>query len=220
MNSLALRLCRRYVRGSLTLIAYGNYAPPSANAFSLSLTSYTLFTISYTLYVISYTLFTISYSLKNIMSIKNFFSKKHLLKLSFILVAIFAFFAAFYFVSHRGKDRRVFIFPVSGSRRNQKEVRYLTENPVQGKIAYYIDELVLGPSFYRGRALFTPGTQVEYCFLRGTTLYVGLSPEAALQESGAVGIEEGVKLFTKNIKRNFTSIKNIELFIDGNCISD
>ena len=49
---------------------------------------------------------------------------------------------------------------------------------------------------------------------------MGLSEEASLQENGAPAIGEGVALFKKNIKKNFTGIKYIELFIDGNFIAD
>jgi len=52
----------------------------------------------------------------------------------------------------------------------------------------------------------------------GNTFSVGLSKEAVLQEGGAPSIEEGAKLFKKNIKKNFTAVKDIELFIDGNYI--
>ena len=144
--------------------------------------------------------------------------KKLLLKISFAFLAIVFLFVLIHILSHLGTNRRVFIYPVSGSSKTQKEVRYLSSNPVQGKIACYVDELILGPSFYRGRPLFTLGTVVDYCFLRGKTLYVGLSEEAVLQESGSRNIGESVELFKKNIRKNFTEIKNIELFIDGNFI--
>ncbi len=147
-------------------------------------------------------------------------NKKFLIKLSIIFASIVVFFIALHFFSHLGTNRRVFIYPLAGSSKNQNEVRYLASKPVQGKIQYYVDELVLGPSFYRGRPLFTLGTRVEYCFLKNKTLYVGLSEEAALQMNGALTIEKGAALLKKNIKKNFTGIKSIELFIDGNFIAD
>ena len=148
------------------------------------------------------------------------FLQKNKIKIALAAGGIILLFIMLHILSHLGTDRRVFIYPLSGSARTQKEVRYLDENPVQGKIAFYVDELILGPSFYRGKLLFTPGTQVEYCFLKEKTLYIGLSEEAALQEGGALPIAEGVALFKKNIKKNFTGIKKIELFVDGNFIAD
>ena len=146
--------------------------------------------------------------------------KKNHLRLAVLFGAVVAFFIAVHILSHLGTDRRVFIFPVSGSSRTQREVRYLDSNPVQGKVACYVDELVLGPSVYRSRPIFTSGTKVEYCFSRGNVLYVGLSEEAALQEDGAVEISRAVSLLKKNISKNFAGIRSIELFIDGNFISD
>ena len=154
------------------------------------------------------------------MNIKTILSnKKLLIKISIIAASIVILVAAVHLFSHFGTSRRFFTYPVSGSQELQTEVRYLNSKPVQGKIQYYVDELILGPSFYRGRALFTPGTHVEYCFLRDESLYVGLSQEAALQQNGAVALDEGAVLFKNNIKKNFAGIKNIELFIDGNYIS-
>ena len=138
------------------------------------------------------------------------FLQKNKIKIALAAGGIILLFFALYFFSHLGRDRRVFIYPVSGSSKTQKEVRYLNSQPVQGKIN----------SFYRGRALFTPGTAVEFCFLSEKTLYVGLSKEAVLQENGAPLLSEAVALFRKNIKKNFTGIKDIEIFVSGNCISN
>lgn len=156
------------------------------------------------------------------MKIENcvLFLQKNKFKISAVFGFIIILFIAIHILAHHGSDRRVFYFPISGSSKNQKEVRYLDSNPVQGKINYYIDELVLGPSLYRSRPIFTPGTQVEYCFLREKTLYIGLSQEAALQDGGSAEMSRALSLLKKNIKRNFTGIKHIELFIDGNFISD
>ena len=152
------------------------------------------------------------------MAVKNIFQIKIIRRILAIFVIIIALLVVFNKISHRGKNRRVFLFPVSESSKIQKEVRYLSSNPVQGDIAYYVDELVLGPSFYRGRPLFTLGTKVEYCFLREKTLTVGLSEESVLQADGAISIEKSIELFKKNIKKNFSGIKKIEIFIDGNFI--
>lgn len=148
---------------------------------------------------------------------KNFFLKNKI-KIAVCGSSVIIILLAFHFFSHFGRDRRVFLFPVSGSSKIQKEIRYLDSNPVQGKIQYYIDELILGPSVYRSRPIFTAGTKVEYCFIRDKTLYVGLSEQAVLQEGGSADMSRAVSLFKRNIRKNFTGIKSIELFIDGNFI--
>ena len=146
--------------------------------------------------------------------------KKNLLKIVVAVTIVIVLCVSVNFFSHLGTSRRTYTYPVAGSTRKHTEVRYLSTNPVQGKIACYVDELILGPSFYRGRPLFTLGTRVDYCFLRNKTLYVGLSEVASLQENGAPSIRDAAVLFKKNIKKNFTGIKYIELFIDGNLIAD
>ena len=156
------------------------------------------------------------------MNIKNILSliKKYKSSLSVALGIAVLICISIQFFSHFGTNRRSFEYPLAGSKRNKTEVRYLASKPVQGKVCQYVDELVLGPSFYRGRPLFTLGTRVEYCFQRDKTLYVGLSKEAALQGNGAVPCDKGAAMLKKNIKKNFTGIKSIELFIDGNFIAD
>ena len=156
---------------------------------------------------------------KMILSLKEVLYKNRI-KIAFLCSALVVFFVALHIVLHLGTDRRVFYFPVSGSSKIQKEVRYLDSNPVQGKIGYYVDELMLGPSVYRSRPLFTAGTKVEYCFVRNNILYIGLSDKAVLQLDGSSEMSKAVSLLKKNIKKNFTGIKNIELFIDGNFIFD
>lgn len=148
------------------------------------------------------------------------FLLKNKIQLSLGLGVLIILCLSVHIFSHLGLNRYTFRFPVSGSKSLKTEVRYLSSNPVQGKIQLYVDELVLGPSFYRGRPLFTLGTTIDYCFLKDKTLYIGLSEEAALQGNGAVSIEKGIELLKKNIKKNFTGIKSIELFIDGNFITD
>jgi len=149
----------------------------------------------------------------------NFF-KKNPLKLAIVSGILLVIIVTIALAASWGTNRRTFIFPLSGSTKNQKEVRRLDSNPVQGKIQYYVDELILGPSFYRGRNLFTPGTSVEFCFVRDKKLIVGLSEDAVLQEGGAVEFTRGLELFKKNIKKNFTDIKEIEIFVNGNCVTD
>ena len=144
--------------------------------------------------------------------------KKNKFKIALIAGGIIVLLIVLHILSHLGTDRRVFYFPISGSSKLQKEVRYIDSEAVQGKIQCYIDELMLGPSVYRSRPIFTSGTKREYCVLKNKTLYVGLSEDAVLQEDGSCEMSRAVALLKKNIKKNFTGIKNIEIFIDGNFI--
>ena len=115
----------------------------------------------------------------------------------------------------RGTKRHVFYFSVIGTERLVREVRYLPKHPVQGDVQLYVDELLLGPETQRARPLFSLGTKNEFCFVRGKTLYVGLSKDVLYQIPEADTITKGIALLCKNIKKNFHDIKNIALFIDG-----
>lgn len=114
-------------------------------------------------------------------------------------------------------NRRIFLFP-TGSGRAVREIRYLPKNPVQGDVRCYVDELVLGSLYHRGKKLFSYGTKIEFCFLDDDCLYVGLSENAVLQLADSVRIDEAKALLKKNIQKNFKNIEEINLFINGNYI--
>ncbi len=128
--------------------------------------------------------------------------------------AVFLLSAVIYLCSGCGR-RRVFYFPRLSGNRVAVEARMLSSHPVQGKYALFVDELLLGPETERCRPLFSPGTKRVFCFVRGRTLYVGLSADVIYQTAPAAEIKRGVKLFKKNIKKNFIRISSVELFVDG-----
>lgn len=114
--------------------------------------------------------------------------------------------------------RRVFVFPAvraDGSEGTAVEARYLPRHPVQGSIPLFVDEMLLGPQSQRARPLFARGTKAEFCFLRGRTLYVGLSKDALFPPAGAENILANIALFRQNVRRNFSSVGEVMLFIDG-----
>lgn len=131
----------------------------------------------------------------------------------FVLALAFVFSLVFFLLNQ--KERRVFYFSVIGSDDMAVEVRYLPKNPVQGTVNLFVDELLLGPQTQRARPLFSLGTKNEFCFLRGKTLYVGLSKDVLYQIPEAEDIMQGIALFKKNIKKNFAAVHDIALFIDG-----
>ena len=87
--------------------------------------------------------------------------------------------------------------------------------PVQGNINLFIDELLLGSGVERTKLLFTPGTKVESCFLRKDILYLNLSDDLMQMGDGVLNIEDGVELLKKNIKSNFSKVKTIQIFVNG-----
>lgn len=111
--------------------------------------------------------------------------------------------------------RRVFVFPSVTSGDRVMEVRYVSQRPVQGNIPLFVDELLLSPQSRRARPLFALGTRAEFCFLRGKTLYLGLSKELLAADAVADDMIGDIVLFKENIRKNFPSLDSIVLFIDG-----
>ena len=137
-----------------------------------------------------------------------------------VILAIFVV-AAIVFFSKQAQIRKVdgtkhyFSFPEHGTEKIVEETRILPKDAPQGELNFYVDELLLGPATPRLRPLFSLGTSAEYCFVKNSVLYVGLTRDAVLQMGDSADIKTGVKLFKDNIKENFKDIKEIQLFIDG-----
>jgi hypothetical protein len=119
------------------------------------------------------------------------------------------------YLFERPGDRRVFYFESLDTNKISTEVRFLPSKPVQGKEKIFVDELLLGPMTNRFRPLFSPGTKADFCFVRGRTMYVGLSKEAVQITPETADIKKGMELFKKNILKNFTNIDTIVMYIDG-----
>lgn len=111
--------------------------------------------------------------------------------------------------------RHVLVFPSAASGDRVVEVRYAPRQPVQGSIPRFVDELLLGPQSRRARPLFVLGTRAEFCFLRGKTLYLGLSKELLAADAVADDMLGDIALFKENIRKNFSRLDDIVLFVDG-----
>ncbi len=131
------------------------------------------------------------------------------------LAAVFLIISAVCLLSGRGGARRTFIFPSADAGKYIIETRFLPENPVQGDIGLYVDELLLGSLSERTLLLFTPGTSVLSCFLRDGTLYLDLSDDMLAMGDGVADIKDAVRLLRRNLTDNFREIKEIELFVGG-----
>ena len=114
--------------------------------------------------------------------------------------------------------RRMFIFPSADDGKYIVEYRNLAKNPVQGDIQYYVDEILLGSGTERTKMLFTPGTVVLSCFQRESVLYLNLSSNLLEMGDGVIDIKAGFELLEKNIKKNFSSVKKVDFFIEGKSV--
>ena len=125
------------------------------------------------------------------------------------LISLFAF-----IFSKQGKEYS-FIFPSVDKGEYVVETRFLPENSQKDEITFYIDELLLGSSLERTKMIFSQGTTTRSCFLRDGILYLDLSAELLKSSSNTILIDEAFELLEKNIKDNFNSVKELEIFVDG-----
>ena len=119
-----------------------------------------------------------------------------------------------YFHKAYGK-KYVFIFPCVDEGKYVLETRYLKENPNKDSIAYFADELVLGSGLERTKYLFTPGTKINSCFERNKIVYINLSADIIYMGHNVISIRDGIELLTKNIKKNFAHVEDVQVFVDG-----
>lgn len=133
-----------------------------------------------------------------------------------ISVILFVFIISLILFCIKSKEiQRTFIFPSIQTGKLVVEKRNLPKNPIQGDINLFIDELLLGSGVERTKLIFTSGTKLESCFLRGDILYLNLSDDLIQMGNEVIDIQDGVLLLKKNIQKNFPKVKTIQIFIDG-----
>ncbi|MBO5118067.1 MAG: GerMN domain-containing protein [Treponema sp.] len=137
---------------------------------------------------------------------------------AFVFVAVFATSLSLFFVKQKSKSY-VFIFPSAENGSYIVERRNLSNDPAQGVIQLYVDELLLGSTVERTKLIFSSNTRVNSCFLRGNILYLDLSDDLLSIEKSSFPINEGIELLRENILKNFSNINKIELFIGGKFVA-
>lgn len=138
--------------------------------------------------------------------------------LAFVFVAVFATSLSLFFIKQNSKSY-VFIFPSADDGTYVVERRNLSNDPAQGVIQLFVDELLLGSTVERTKLIFSSNTRVNSCFLRGNTLYLDLSDDLLSIEKSSFPINEGIELLKENILKNFSNINKIELFIGGKFVA-
>lgn len=138
--------------------------------------------------------------------------------LAFVFVAVFATSLSLFFIKQNSKSY-VFIFPSADDGTYIVERRNLSNDPAQGVIQLFVDELLLGSTVERTKLIFSSNTRVNSCFLRGNTLYLDLSDDLLSIEKSSFPINEGIELLKENILKNFSNINKIELFIGGKFVA-
>lgn len=142
---------------------------------------------------------------------------------AFVCLAVFAVsfaLSVFFFLKTGAGRRTVFYFPSYDSAALCTEVRYLPQEPVQGSLALFVDELLLGPMTNRYKKVLSSGTRCEFCFVKGDTAYIGLSRDALVVNSEVKSILAGLDVLKVNIVKNFTNIHTVDVFIDGKSVCE
>lgn len=134
--------------------------------------------------------------------------------ISFLTIVLLITSVIIYSVKNDG-SRRTIIFPSVDEGKYFVETRYLPENPGKSDVAFYIDEVLLGPGMERSKYLFTPNTKVLSCFEREGILYLNLSEDLLKMGDNVIEIKDGMELLKKNIFMNFDSVKKVEIFVNG-----
>ena len=116
--------------------------------------------------------------------------------------------------------RKTFMFEGLDKKALYVESRYFPRVKNVDKIQLYVEELVLGPIGNRYKNLFEPGTKVVSCFVRGRDLYVELSRDALFPSVTTSNFDDSVRIFEKNILRNFPKISKIHLYIEGKKVGE
>lgn len=132
----------------------------------------------------------------------------------FLVAAAFLLSAACWRRRFPGR-RYVFVFPSSDGGRFCAEARFLPQEPDADAVRRYADELALGPLSERCRPIFCAGTRVLSCFQRGRVLYADLSAEMLQDDPESADFREQIRLFRKNLLRNFRSVRAVELSVAG-----
>lgn len=114
--------------------------------------------------------------------------------------------------------RRTFYFYSIDKKDIATEMRFLSRNPQQGDVQFFVDELVLGPITNRFQRIFPAGTKVQFCTLQDDVLYVGLSEDALKGNSSMEDLSKSIDLFKVNIVKNFTKINTVMVYIDGKSV--
>jgi hypothetical protein len=148
--------------------------------------------------------------------------KKVVLTLIILFAVVLGAAAAIFTLS--SVNTYIFTFYSGPQSKPVRERRRLNLNPEvsgdsEAKVRAYVEEYLLGPATLESAPLFYPGTKLITAFLRGSTLYVNLSREAAMPPLDLtrpnISIANVLSTFQGGIMKNFPAIKNISLYIEG-----
>ncbi|MDR2768038.1 MAG: GerMN domain-containing protein [Treponema sp.] len=130
-----------------------------------------------------------------------------------IVISVFAFIE----LGRAGNVRRTFEFFTYTTGQPAVEDRMLLKAASEEtNLRYYLEEVLLGPVSVDFAPLVTKGTRLRSLMLRDGTVYADLSGEAALPVGRDREVFDALLALNRGIRRNFLSISDVKLFINGN----
>jgi hypothetical protein len=145
--------------------------------------------------------------------IARFIGKKHYRRL--IYLCILGIPALVDFLSG-GFVRRTFVFYTRDTGKAEVEERLLPRMPSREEaVRQYVEETLLGPVSPEAEPLFLRETALESLLFRDGIVYADLSLSAALPLSNGESAFRGFYVLHTGIRRNFSFVKEVRLFIDG-----
>ena len=165
---------------------------------------------------------------KILSSLKVFFGKKKNRRFSYLVVIALIALGEFLF---SGLVRRTFVFYSNIEGNTVVEDRLLHRSgDREADIRHYVDEVLLGPEAPDSSPLFPRETRLDSFMYRDAVVYADLSDAAALpispppaeraanEDSFPEGgdVFRGLLTLNEGIRRNFSYVKDVRLFIGGN----
>ncbi|MDR0402672.1 MAG: hypothetical protein LBH35_03685 [Treponema sp.] len=131
-----------------------------------------------------------------------------------IALGCFAFFDA----AGQDMSRHTFVFYTFDRGKALVEDRMLPRSTSpEEDIARYVEEALLGPVSLEAAPLFARGTRLRTLIFRDGTVYADLSETAALPVPEVkADIFAGMLALNRGIRRNFSYVSDVKLFIEGN----
>lgn len=138
----------------------------------------------------------------------------------FLFLVLILAVSIFFFTSKNMGPRRVLYFEaMDGSGLYMESRRIMEYSPLQEEAVHlqqFVQELLLGSVTNGFRSLFQQGTKIESCFVQDDILFINLSKEALFPGVTTSATKDAVDLLVFNIKKNFSWVKSVEIYIDGN----
>jgi hypothetical protein len=150
------------------------------------------------------------------MPIAGFLSSSVKLRLFFIVVLALAALSEFFIL---GLARRTFVFYTINDGVISVEDRMLKRSESrEGDIIRYTEEMLLGPVSPDLMPLFPRETRLKSLLYRNGAVFVDFSADAALPPIEGGSVLDNFRTFKAGIFRNFSYVKDVRFFIDGNAI--